>query len=120
MIYDIGDYAMKQGQPEMLVAVVHAGERAAAEDPRGEFYRAVSLILKSENLNEAEAKIRNYLETAPVRDNYPSPSWAHFWWGRALQAQNRLEAARAEYETAARLDPKNKAVSEQLKNLPKH
>ncbi|HUL16432.1 MAG TPA: tetratricopeptide repeat protein [Terriglobales bacterium] len=120
MIYDIGDYAMKRVDPDMLVRVADAGEKAAAGDPRGEFYRAVSFILRKEKLAAAEAKLRKYLETAPVRDNYPSPSWAHLWLGRALEEQNQPEAANRERETAVRLDPKNKAASEQLKHLPKH
>jgi tetratricopeptide (TPR) repeat protein len=67
-----------------------------------------------QKLDEAQKKIQHYLETAPIRDNYPSPSWAHFWLGRALEAENRLDAARKEYQTAVKLDPGNKAAKEQL------
>src|SRR5262249_52240656 len=46
LIYDIGDYAMKHSQPDRLVAVADAGEKVAPSDPRGNFYRAVALIMK--------------------------------------------------------------------------
>jgi tetratricopeptide (TPR) repeat protein len=114
LIYDIGDYAMKRKLPEMLALTVEAGEKADPGDPRGEFYRAVRWILLRQKLDEAQKKIQHYLETAPIRDNYPSPSWAHFWLGRALEAENRLDAARKEYQTAVKLDPGNKAAKEQL------
>ena len=120
MIYDIGDYAMKRSLPDMLAEVANKGEAAAPADPRGDFYRAVSSILRKEKLAEAEGRLRKYLQTAPIRDNYPSPAWAHVWLGRALEEQNQLAAAKREYQTAAKLDPKNKAMSEQLKHLPKH
>ena len=48
LIYDIGDYAVKRGQPERLMTVANAGERVAPNDPRGKFYRGVGLVLKKD------------------------------------------------------------------------
>jgi len=39
LIYDIGDHAVKRGQPQLLLEVADVGERVA-RDPRGKFYRA--------------------------------------------------------------------------------
>ncbi|HMH80035.1 MAG TPA: tetratricopeptide repeat protein, partial [Candidatus Acidoferrum sp.] len=42
LIYDIGDFYMKRGQPDGLRIALAEGERVApAGDPRGNFYRAV-------------------------------------------------------------------------------
>src|SRR6202040_891460 len=46
LIYDIGDYAVKRGQPERLLAGREMGKRVASGDPRGKFYRGVALVLK--------------------------------------------------------------------------
>lgn len=119
LIYDIGDYAMKRGQPERLLAVVQAGEKVAPSDPRDLFYRAVAYVLRTEKLEEAERLLNQYVKTAPVRDNYPSPSSAHYWLGRTFQARNQNETARKEFQTAVSLDSDNKAAKEALKRIPK-
>src|SRR6266705_2010361 len=54
LIYDIGDYAAKRAEPELLLAVADSGERLAPGDPRGQFYRGVALVLQKENLERAE------------------------------------------------------------------
>src|SRR5579859_165614 len=70
LIYDIGDYGVKHGQPERLLQVAEAGEAVAPADLRGKYYRAVALVLKKERLEEAETLLREYAERAPVRNNY--------------------------------------------------
>ena len=117
LIYDIGDYAVKRGQPERLLAVADRGERVAPGDPRGKFYRGVALVLKKENPEEAERLLREYAKKAPVRSGYPRPAAAHAWLGRLFEDQNKMEEAIKEFESALELDPKNKMAHEALKRL---
>jgi tetratricopeptide (TPR) repeat protein len=119
LIYDIGDYAAKRGQPERLEAVADAGERVAPGDPRTEFYRGVALVLKKANQEEAERLLREYAKKAPVRSGYPRPATAHAWLGRLYEEQNKMEEAEKEFEVARKLDPKNKLAQEGLKRLKK-
>lgn len=119
LIYDIGDYAMKRSQPERLLAVADAGERVTPSDPRGTFYRGVALVLKKENPDEAERLLREYAKKAPKRSGYPRAAMAHVWLGRLFENQNKAEDAAREYETALKLDPKNKMAQEALKRLKK-
>jgi tetratricopeptide (TPR) repeat protein len=119
LIYDIGDYAVKRGQPERLLAVAEMGERVAPDDPRGKFYRGVALVLKKENPEEAERLLREYAKKAPVRSGYPRPVAAHAWLGRLFEDQNNMEEAVKEFESALKLDPKNKMAHEALKRLKK-
>jgi tetratricopeptide (TPR) repeat protein len=119
LIYDIGDYAAKRGQAERLVAVAEAGERVAPDDPRGKFYRGVALILKKENPGEAERLLREYAKNAPVRSGYPRPAAAHAWLGRLFEDLNNTAEASKEFESALKLDPKNKMAQEALKRLRK-
>jgi tetratricopeptide (TPR) repeat protein len=119
LIYDIGDYAVKRGQPERLLAVAEMGERVAPGDPRGKFYRGVALVLKKENPEEAERLLREYAKKAPVRSGYPRPVAAHAWLGRLFEDQNNMEEAVKEFESALKLDPKNKMAHEALKRLKK-
>jgi TolA-binding protein len=117
LIYDIGDYAVKHGQAERLMAVVEAGGRAAPNDPRAKFYRAAALVLQREKLEEAENLLREYAKTAPKRTGFPSSAAAHAWLGRLYESKNDLASAKEEFENALRLDPKNKIAQEGLKKL---
>ena len=119
LIYDIGDYAVKRGQPERLLAVAVTGERVAPGDPRGKFYRGVALILKKENPEEAERLLREYAKKAPMRSGYPRPAAAHAWLGRLFEDQNKMEEAVKEFERALELDSNNKMAHEALKRLKK-
>src|SRR5881396_124543 len=119
LIYDIGDYAVKRNQPERLLAVADAGEHVTPRDPRKKFYRGVALVLKKENPEEAERLLKDYAERAPTRSGYPRPSAAHARMGRLFEDQNKMEEAALEFESALKLDPKNKMAQEALKRLKK-
>ena len=120
LIYDIGDYAMKRAQPERLFSVAEAGEHAAPNDPRGKFYRGVGLVLLKEKSEQAERLFEEYLGRAPKRNGYPSRAWVHAWLGRLYENKNNQAEAREEFESALRLDPRNKIAQEELKKLKKN
>jgi tetratricopeptide (TPR) repeat protein len=120
LVYDIGDYAVKRGQAERLLAVADAGERLKPADPRGEFYRAAALILQKTKAQEAEELLRKYLKIAPVRMDFPRPAETHYWLGGSLQSQEKMQAAAGEYQTALKLDPKNKNARDALKKIGKN
>jgi len=119
LIYDIGDYAVKRGQAERLLAVADAGERVAPNDPRGKFYRGAGLVLQKAKLEEAERLLRDYLKRAAKRTGYPTPAAAHAWLGLLFENEDKTENATKEFETALRLDAKNKIAQEALKRLKK-
>jgi tetratricopeptide (TPR) repeat protein len=119
LIYDIGDYAVKRGQTERLLTVAEMGEDLAPADPRAKFYRAVALVLKKEELLAAERLLREYAQKAPTRSGYPRPAAAHAWLGRLFEEQDEKEKAEKEFESALKLDPKNKVAQEALKRLKK-
>lgn len=119
LIYDIGDYAVRRSQPERLLVVAEAGERVAPNDPRRNFYHGVALVLKKEKPVEAERFLREYVKKAPTRSGYPRPAMAHAWLGRLFENESKAADALREYETALKLDPKNKLAQEALKRLKK-
>ncbi|HEV1995068.1 MAG TPA: tetratricopeptide repeat protein [Candidatus Acidoferrum sp.] len=119
LIYDIGDYGVKRSQPERLLAVADMGEHLAPGDPRGKFFRGVALVLKRENPEEAERLLREYAKKAPMRSGYPRAATAHAWLGRLFDEQNKVEEAVKEFESALKLDPKNRMAQEALKRLKK-
>jgi len=119
LLYDIGDYAMKQSQAETLAIVAEQGEVLAPSDPRALFYRAVSLIIKNARSDDSERLLNQYLKRAPLRSGFPPPWRVHEWLGRLYEHQQNSQAAIQEYEAALKLEPKNKNVREALKRLKK-
>jgi tetratricopeptide (TPR) repeat protein len=119
LIFDIGDYAAKRSQPELLLAVADMGERVAPGDPRGKFYKGVALVLRREHPEEAERLLREYAKKAPMRSGYPRPAVPHVWLARLFEDQKRMDDAAKEIEGALKLDPKNKMAQEALKRLNK-
>src|SRR5205814_2384962 len=100
-------------------AVDDVGQRVAASSLRDEFYSGVALELKKEGSEEAERLLTECAKRAPTRSGYPRPSGAHAWLGRLFEDQNNMEEAEQEFESALKLDPKNKMAQEALKRLKK-
>jgi len=118
LIYDIGDFYMKRGQPDGLRIALVEGERAAPSgDPRANFYRAVIYTLEKKDPAGATKLLREFLADVPKRNEYPSKAMAHYWLGRIQQNQNDEASAKREYQEALNLEPKNRLANEALKHL---
>jgi tetratricopeptide (TPR) repeat protein len=118
-VFDIGDYAMRQREAAMLAAVADLGAKDAPGDPRAGFYRAAGLVVDKQDAAGAEKLLREYLKVAPMRSGYPRPAMAHYWLGQLAEDGGNDKVARAEYETAVKMDPKNKLAQEALKKVKK-
>jgi TolA-binding protein len=110
---------LKRDQPQRLLAVVDAGQKASPSDPRAKFYRAAALILQKQKPDEAQSLLHEYLSAAPRRTGFPRLSLAHDWLGRLFENQNNRDAAAREYATSLQVDPKDKTAQEALRRLGK-
>jgi tetratricopeptide (TPR) repeat protein len=119
LLYDIADHEMKRGQPEQLVKVAAVGEELHPNDPRGEYYRGVAMVLGHENSEQAESLLRNYLKKSPMRMGYPRPAEAHYWIGKLYEARSDTQKAMEEYREALQLDSRNKLAREAIKKMGK-
>ncbi len=118
-VCDIGDYAVHHENAELLLAAANLASKLAPGDPRVKFYRALALVLQKRDPAEAEKGLGEYIKVAPVRSGYPRASTAHYWLGKLFENEGKESAARSEYETAWRQDPKNKSAEEAMKRLKK-
>lgn len=118
-VFDIGDYAMRQREAAMLLSVAELGGKIAPADARPGFYRAVGLVVQKQDASVAEKLLRDYLKNAPTRSGYPRPAMAHYWLGQLAENGGNEGAARAEYETAVKMDAKNKLAQDALKKVKK-
>jgi len=72
--------------------------------------------LSGERLERSEEALLAYLQTTPGR-NDPSLAAAHWRLGMVHEKRQDRQRAKAEYETAVRLDPTFKQATESLKKL---
>ena len=72
--------------------------------------------MSGQRLPRAAEALEAYLQTTPGK-NDPSLAAAHWRLGMVHEKRQDRQRARAEYETAVRLDPTLKQASESLKKL---
>ena len=74
--------------------------------------------LSGQQLDRGEQRLRTYI-AMPAREDLENPSIAaaHFRLGNILEKKGDLAAARTEYETALKMDPKQKQAREALAKL---
>jgi tetratricopeptide (TPR) repeat protein len=116
-VYEIADYFAQRGQGEKVLAATDAGQALAPQDVRVNYFRAVGWIVEKEKLPDAQKLMKQYLQDAPKRPGAPKPAQAHYWLGRAFEADKNGSGARSEYEAAVKLDGKFKPAQEGLKRL---
>jgi len=61
---------------------VDAAKHIDPKDPRLDYYTAVGLILRRNELPTAEKLLRSYVATVPQRSDYPSHRAAEQWLSR--------------------------------------
>jgi tetratricopeptide (TPR) repeat protein len=96
-------------------------ERALALDPNHPlalYQIGRTAALSGQQLDRGEKCLRTYL-AIPVREELENPSIAaaHFRLGNILEKKGDSTGARAEYETALKIDPKQKLAREALAKL---
>ncbi len=94
-------------------------QRALAIDPKhplATYQVGRTGALSGERLDLAEQALKRYLQLKPDLEN-PTIAAAHWRLGMVYQKKGATDAARAEYETSLRLDPRNKDVRAALQSL---
>ncbi|MEY2562324.1 MAG: hypothetical protein QOH88_517 [Verrucomicrobiota bacterium] len=89
-----------------------------ANHPMALYQVGRTAALSAEQLDRGEKCLRTYI-AMPVREALENPpvAGAHFRLGQIRERKGDLAAARTEYETALRLDPKQKLAREALAKL---
>jgi tetratricopeptide (TPR) repeat protein len=114
--YRLGVFYQNTGAYDKAFALF---ESMLAEDP--DEYGALFQIGKTgamsgQRLDRAQAALEAYLATTPGK-NDPSLAAAHWRLGMIYEKRQDRVRAKAEYETALRLDPKLRPASEALRKL---
>jgi tetratricopeptide (TPR) repeat protein len=79
---EIAEFFTDRQDGPALDRTIEAAKRIDSKDPRLEYYTAVSLILRRNDLPTAERLLRSYVANVPERSDYPSHKSAQEWLGR--------------------------------------
>lgn len=100
-------------------AAIDAAAQVKPNDPRIEFYRAVTMILSNSDLPRAEQFLKSYIASTPDRSDWPQHATAREWLGRLYEAQGKTGEAAEQYRAALQLDPGRKGTQARLAKLEK-
>ena len=124
----------RRPRPHVSIAILHqqlkewdkafaALERALAIDPKypiALYHVGRTAALSGAQLDRGEKALRTYL-ALPIRPEleYPPSPTAHYLLGMVLEKKGNVDAARAEYEIALRINPGHKDARAALRKLPR-
>jgi uncharacterized protein HemY len=92
---EAADFFEGRGDADHLDRAMAQAVLAGVHDPRIDFYRAVVLVLRREDLDTAEALLRFYADKVPERSDYPSHNSALRWLRQARNNPGGNELSRS-------------------------
>jgi len=107
----LGSYATwlaGRGRAAEAFALVDAFQKRRPADPVALYHIGRVAVATGQQLDRGAEALQQYLAAAPPpAPNVPSLSSAHGWLGTIAERRGDKGAARTEYESALRLDPRN-------------
>lgn len=117
--YELADFFASHPDPTLEQQAIDGAAAIAPSDPRLLYYRGVVLVLRSDNLNEAESYLKAYLARTPDRSDYPPHADARTWLGHVYEKQGKRMDAAQQYQIALQLDSRNQFARQSLNQLGK-
>jgi tetratricopeptide (TPR) repeat protein len=82
-LMEAAEFFMQRKNARYVERAVEIAARLNAKDPRLDFYKAVSLVLRGDDFPVARKLLQSYMDNTPQRSDYPSHSSAREWFSRA-------------------------------------
>jgi tetratricopeptide (TPR) repeat protein len=79
---EVSEFFASRKDPANLERTVDAASQVNSRDPRLDFYRAVTLILKGTDAPTAKQLLSTYIASVPEKSDYPSHKSATEWMAR--------------------------------------
>lgn len=115
--FELTDYYRDRSNAEKMGEAVDKAEHIDPDDRRLKFYKGIFLVVKGKKPAEAEMMLKSYLATVPDNSDLPPHAAAREWLGKLYESLGRFSEAAEEYRLSLTLDPRNKAVEEDLKRV---
>lgn len=114
---NLGQFYRRQKRYDEAIAVYENMLKVKPDSPNAHLNIGYNLALSGEDLDRAEREVKDWLTTPPKSATMPNVSFAHYVLGLAFERQTKTDSARAEYQTAVSINPRNKDAKKALDAL---
>lgn len=115
--FEVAEFFYSRNDGVTTEAAAQAAGALNPHDLRLAYYRGVAMVLKGQQLSDAERLLDAYLTDTPNRSDYPSHASTYEWLGRMYELQGKTQEAAEQYRAALRLDSDRKEAREGLRRL---
>lgn len=113
----LGQFYRRQKRYDDAVAVYETMLKVKPDAVNAHLNIALNLALSGEDPERAEREVREWLANPPKNAPMPNIANAHYILGMAFERQAKKDSARAEYQTAVTINPRNKDAKKALEAL---
>ena len=79
---EVAQFFEERKDARHLERALDGASRVDSKDPRLDYYKAVSLILRRSDIPTAEKLLKSYVANVPQKSDYPSHNSAREWLSR--------------------------------------
>ena len=114
---NLGQFYRRQKRYEDAIATYENLLKAQPDAVNAHLNIGYNLVLSGEDVDRAEQEVKQWLAQPPKNAPVPNVSFAHYVLGMAYERQTKKDSARAEYQTAVTINPRNKDAKKALDAL---
>jgi tetratricopeptide (TPR) repeat protein len=116
LYYSLGLLLQGENRWDQAFEMFEAGVKVT-DDPRSLYQIGRTGVFSGQRFDRAEEALEQYIARGPHAASMPTEAHARWRLGMLYEKQGRKDLARAEYETALKLNPDLEQVQEALENL---
>lgn len=114
---NLGQFYRRQKRFDEAVAVYETMLKVKPDASNAHLNIGYNLVLSGEDPDRAEREVKEWLAAPPHGATMPNVSFAHYVLGMAFERQTKTDSARAEYQTAMTINPRNKDAKKALDSI---
>jgi tetratricopeptide (TPR) repeat protein len=114
---NLGQFYRRQKRYDEAIAVYENMLKVKPDAMNAHLNIALNLVLSGEDAERAEREVKEWLASPPKNAPMPNVSNAHYILGMAFEHQTKKDSARAEYQTAVTINPRNKDAKKALEAM---
>jgi tetratricopeptide (TPR) repeat protein len=111
---NLGQFYRRQKRYDEAIAVYENMLKVKPDAASAHLNIGYNLVLSGEDAERAEREVKDWLANPPKNAPMPNVAFAHYVLGMAFEHQAKTDSARAEYQTAVTMNPRNKDAKKAL------
>ena len=114
---NLAQFYRRQKRYDEAVAIYESLLKVRPDAANAHLNICYNLALSGEDPDRAAREVREWLANPPKNAPMPNISFAHYVLGMAFERQTKKDSARAEYQTAVTINPRNKDAKKALDSM---